>query len=59
MRAVNIKWDTDGDLNLLHELPTELEIPNDLTDEEEISNWLSNYSGVYGSFCHGGFDLID
>ena len=27
MKAVNIKWDADGDLELLQELPKEIEIP--------------------------------
>lgn len=53
MKAINIKWDTDGDLELLHELPTEMEIPEGMSDEDEISDWLSDEEG----FCHNGFDL--
>lgn len=66
MKAVNIQWDTDdeewGDTiisdviyMLADELPTEVEIPKGMTDEEEISDWLSNEFG----FCHNGFELVD
>ena len=36
MKAINIKWDTDGDLELLQELPKEIEIPKDMADEDEF-----------------------
>lgn len=55
MKAINIKWDTDGDMKLLHELPSEMEIPEDITDEDEISDYLSDETG----FCHNGFELVD
>lgn len=55
MKATNIKWDTDGDMELLEQLMKEMEIPEGMTDEEEISNYLSEQTG----FCHYGFDLID
>mgnify|MGYP001140758447 CR=1 FL=1 len=55
MRATNIKWDTDGDMEVLKQLPTEMEIPKDITDEKEISDYLSDETG----FCHYGFDLVD
>lgn len=55
MKAVNIKWDTDGDMELLEKLPTEIEIPEDMEDEEEISDYLSDETG----FCHCGFDLAE
>ena len=48
MKAINIKWDTDGDLECLHTLPTEMEIPEGMTDEDEISDWLSDTEGL----CH-------
>lgn len=54
MKAINIKWDTDGDINLLKELPMEIKIPEGMTDEEEISDYLSNETG----FCHYGFELV-
>ena len=61
MKAVNIKWDTDGDMELLEELPTEVEIHDYLiTDDEddlldEISDWLSDEYG----FCHDGFEIVN
>ena len=61
MKAVNIKWDTDGDMELLEELPTEVEIPDYLiTDDEDdllddVSDWLSDEYG----FCHDGFELVN
>ena len=55
MKAVNIKWDTDGDLELLYELPREIEIPDETTDEDEISDYITDVTG----FCHNGFELID
>lgn len=55
MKAINIKWDTDGDMKLLRELPSEIEIPEDIKDEDEISDYLSDETG----FCHEGFEIID
>lgn len=55
MKATNIKWDTDGDMELLEELPTEIELPCGMTDEDDVSDWLSDEFG----FCHNGFELVD
>ena len=60
MRAINIKWDTDGDMEVFDELPIEVEIPDYLvTDEDDclddVSDWLSDEYG----FCHDGFELGD
>ena len=61
MKAVNIEWDTDGDMELLEERPTEVEIPDYLiTDDEddlldEVSDWLSDEFG----FCHDAFELVN
>ena len=52
MKAININWDTDEDIAIV--LPVSIEIPEDITDEEEISDFLSNITG----YCHKGFDLI-
>lgn len=30
MKAINIKWDTDGDKELLQKLPMEIEIPEEI-----------------------------
>ena len=56
MKATNIIWDTDGDMEILSTLPTEIEIPSDIEDDEdEISDYLSDVTG----FCHKGFALTD
>lgn len=55
MKAIKIKWDTDGDMEVLEKLPTEMELPDSMTDENEISDWLSDQTG----FCHDGFCLVD
>lgn len=62
LKAINIKWDTDGDKEVFNELPTEMIIPDELEEMykkdkeyalEEISDWLSDEIG----FCHGGFEI--
>ena len=62
LKSINIKWDTDGDMEVLNELPTEMIIPNELEELykkdreyalEEISDWLSDETG----FCHAGFEI--
>ena len=50
MKATNIIWDVDNEWEL-EGLPTEIDIPNDITDEEEISDYITNITG----FCHCGF----
>lgn len=54
-RAVDIKWDTDGDEELLATLPKEMDIPNGVDDSDYISDWISDETG----FCHHGFRLVD
>ena len=54
MKAVNIDWDVDN-IEDLEFLPTEIEIPENITDEEDISDYLSDETG----FCHNGFELVD
>ena len=69
MKAINIKWDTDGEKV---DLPNEIEIPpfingcdSDICEdqkqgkpcslvEEAISNYITDETG----FCHTGFDII-
>lgn len=51
--ANNIIWDIDKDDLGSVFLPTEIIIPNDITDEDEISDYISNVTG----FCHKGFCL--
>lgn len=52
MKAVGIIWDVDyeEDLELL---PKEIEIPDWMMDEDEISDYLSDTTG----YCHKGFYL--
>lgn len=56
IKAFNIDWDFD---DLTEEeiaeanCPNEIEIPEDIFDEEEISDYLSNVTG----FRHKGFEL--
>lgn len=52
MIARNIQWDTDGDKEILQDLPTAMTVPDNLTDDG-ISDWLSDQTG----FCHFGFTL--
>ena len=63
LKAINIKWDTDGYKEVLNELPTEMIIPDELEEMykkdreyalEEISDWLSDETG----FCHAGFEVV-
>lgn len=62
LKAINIKWDTDGDMEVFNDLPTEMIVPDELEEEykkdrefalEEISDWLSDETG----FCHAGFEI--
>lgn len=58
MKAINIIWDIsmeEEDEGLDVCLPTTIEIPDYLEDEEEISEYISDQTG----FCHWGFDLVD
>ena len=47
MKATNIIWDAD-DPEDLEGLPTEIDIPEGMTDEDTISDYLSDLTG----FCH-------
>lgn len=54
MKAVNIDWDFEGeDYAPFVDLPDEIEIPEGMEDEDEISDYLSNTTG----YCHRGFTL--
>ena len=62
LKAINIKWDIDGDMKVFNELPTEMIIPDELEEMykkdkeyalEEISDWLSDET----EFCHAGFEI--
>lgn len=51
MKATDIKWDTDGEDV---KLPSEIEIPKGMEDEDEIAEYLSGVTG----FCHKGYVLV-
>lgn len=51
LKATNILWDTDYDDD--GELPTEIDIPEGMTDEDEISDYLSEVTG----YCRQGYVL--
>lgn len=62
IKAVNIKWNTDGDKEVLDNLPKEMIIPDELECIYKadlpwafgrISDWLSDETG----FCHNGFKI--
>ena len=48
MKAINIIWDTDGEDVAL---PTEIEIPLVMIDEDDFSDYISDETG----FCLYGF----
>lgn len=52
LMATNIEWDMDSDETF--ELPETIEIPEGMTDEDEISDYLSDQTG----YCHQGFRLV-
>lgn len=52
MKAVSITWDVDYEEDL-ESLPKEIEIPDGMTDEDGISDYLSDTTG----FCHKGFAI--
>lgn len=49
--AEMIEWDADGNEDI--ELPETIEIPEGITDEDEISDYLSEQTG----YCHKGFSI--
>lgn len=51
LKATNILWDTDYDDD--GELPTEIDIPEGMTNEDEISDYLSEVTG----YCNQGYVL--
>ena len=54
--ATNIKFDTDGEVV---ELPKslEIEIPNNITDQQEIDDFVSDEISNITGFCHYGFEM--
>lgn len=54
MVATDIRWNTDSS-DELNKLPAKIEIPAEMTDEDSISDYLSDITG----FCHKGFRLVE
>lgn len=52
-KAVDIQWDTDGDLGALESLPAEIPIPDGI-DDDAVSDYISDLTG----FCHFGYRLV-
>jgi hypothetical protein len=46
VRTIGVEWDTDGMDEEELDLPSEVEIPGEL-DDEDVANWLSDHYG----FC--------
>ena len=59
MKATNIQWDTDGDMEAFNALPTEIELPNELTDGEIDYDGIEDFLSNETDFCHFGYDLED
>ena len=56
LKVINIKWDLDVEnmeSKVELSLPREIIVPEDMTDEDEISDYISEFTG----FCHEGFEL--
>lgn len=54
MKAINIDWDVDNKEEL-ENLPTEIEIPDELKTDDEVSDYISDITG----FCHRGYELVE
>lgn len=54
LAAINIQWDVDYEEDL-DGLPQKVILPERMTDDDEISDYLSNLTG----FCHYGFSLVE
>ena len=53
MKATDIEWDVDFPEDL-DTLPQEILIPDGIQDVDEISDYISDYTG----FCHRGFEIV-
>ena len=53
MRAVDIKWETDGDKAALESLPTEIQLPRDV-GPDAVDDYLSDQTG----WLHRGYELL-
>ena len=59
----DIKWDTDGDEEILATLPKSVELKGDefpkeaYEDEESLSEFVSDWLSDTFGFCHFGFNI--
>ena len=53
-KAFNIQWDTDNDIEILKTLPKEINIPENIVNFDDISDYISGETG----YCHYGYDLV-
>lgn len=54
LAAINIQWDVDNEEDL-DGLPQRVVLPEGMTDDDEIDDYLSNLTG----FCHYGFSTVE
>ena len=54
MKATNIIWDVDFEEEL-ELLPTEIEIPEGIYFEDDVSDYISYVTG----YCNMGFNVVD
>lgn len=56
MKAINIEWDVDPEDYLYGDilLPNEIDLPDDMTDIDDILDYISDVTGL----CHRGFQLM-
>ena len=62
-RVYGIQWDTDNDRDILDLLPDEVEVTvtseevDDIDDDEEVEETISDYLTDHYDFCHCGFQM--
>ena len=49
----------NGDMEAFNALPTEIELPNELTDGEIDYDGIEDFLSNETDFCHFGYDLED
>lgn len=54
MKVINIQWNVDCEKDL-ETLPIEIEIPRAMTDDDVISDYISDVTG----FCHCGYEIVE
>lgn len=52
-KTIGVEWDTDGMDEEELDLPSEVEVPNDI-DEDQVSDWLSD---LYGFCVKGWYEI--